>query len=398
MSEFINNQTLRQNKLKELILKLHNGEDFDAVKAEFEEHFSDVSATEITKLETALVMEGMPVEEIQRLCDVHAAVFKGSIEEIHQVKNNEDIPGHPIHSLRLENEAIEELLRNEVNPLLSDLSNENISQLKEIFEKLRGIDKHYARKENLIFPYMEAAEITAPPKIMWGVDDEIRADIKETIKLIDENASLEEISEVANAAIHGIKEMIFKEENILIPMVLDIIDDSQWQKILENSNEFGYFLIEPEIKWQAKSTQESVPSDSTTAGMVQFDAGAMTAEQVNALLNTLPLDMTFVDAKGKVRYFSQGKERIFARPKTIIGREVSNCHPPSSVHIVEEIVKDLESGKKDHEDFWIKMGDMYVYIRYFAVRNASNKFLGVLEVTQDIKPIQEISGEKRLMS
>jgi len=116
------------------------------------------------------------------------------------------------------------------------------------------------------------------------------------------------------------------------------------------------------------------------------------------MFNTLPIDITFVDKDGAVKYFSQGKERIFARPKTIIGRQVQNCHPPASVHIVEKIVEDLRSGKKEHEDFWIRMGDQYVYIRYFAVRNEKGEYLGTMEVTQNIKPIQEISGEKRLMS
>ncbi len=129
-----------------------------------------------------------------------------------------------------------------------------------------------------------------------------------------------------------------------------------------------------------------------------FDAGSLTAEEINAIFNTLPIDMTFVGADDKVKYFTQGKERIFDRPKTIIGREVKHCHPPKSVHVVEQIVADLRSGKKDNEDFWIQMGEMYVLIRYYAVRGKQGEFLGTLEVTQDIKPIQDIKGEKRLMS
>jgi len=124
----------------------------------------------------------------------------------------------------------------------------------------------------------------------------------------------------------------------------------------------------------------------------------MMPEEINAVMNTIPLDMTFVDAKGRVQFFSNGKERIFPRPLTIIGREVKNCHPPQSVHVVEKIVEDLQSGKKDNEDFWIKMGDKLVYIRYFAVRNKKGEFLGTLEATQNITTIQELEGEKRLMS
>ena len=133
-------------------------------------------------------------------------------------------------------------------------------------------------------------------------------------------------------------------------------------------------------------------------GYIKFDAGILLPQEINAMFNTLPIDITFVDKDGAVKYFSQGKERIFARPKSIIGRQVQNCHPPASVHIVEKIVEDFKSGKKDNEDFWIKLGDKYVLIRYFAVRNENGEYLGTMEVTQNIKPIQEIAGEKRLLS
>ena len=164
----------------------------------------------------------------------------------------------------------------------------------------------------------------------------------------------------------------------------------------------GYCLINPDTAWEParvepeeQAKREGEPEDN----IVRFDAGVMTHEEINALLNTLPLDITFVGKDDTVRYFTQGKERIFARPKTIIGRHVQNCHPPASVHIVEKIVEDLKSGKKDHEDFWIRMGDDTIaYIRYFAVRNAEGEYLGVMEISQNIKPIQELSGEKRLLS
>lgn len=135
-----------------------------------------------------------------------------------------------------------------------------------------------------------------------------------------------------------------------------------------------------------------------SSGLVKFDAGALTPEEINAMLNTLPIDITFVDRDDSVKYFTQGKDRIFARPITVIGRKVQNCHPPASVHIVQKILDDFKKGKKDHEDFWIRMGDKYVFIRYFAVRNANGEYLGTLEVTQDIAPIRNLEGEKRLLS
>lgn len=198
--------------------------------------------------------------------------------------------------------------------------------------------------------------------------------------------------------------MIFKEENILFPMALDTLTEDEWIEIVRAGNEIGYCLITPEDEWEpvrtniAEKAQKEGIRPSSDRGCVEFDAGCLTPGEINAMLNTLPLDITFVDKDGAVKYFTQGKERIFARPKTIIGRQVQNCHPPASVHIVEKIVEDLKSGRKDHEDFWIRMGEKYVYIRYFAVRNEKGEYLGVIEVTQDIGPIQKITGEKRLLS
>ncbi len=408
MSEFINNREYRQKVLKEIIKELHNGKPVEEVKARFEELIKGISTKEISEMEQALIMEGMPVEEIQNLCDVHAAVFKGSIEEIHRPDKPEEVPGHPVHTFKLENRKLETLINDKIKPQIDNArkegSQENFSILAENFKKLLELDKHYSRKENLLFPFMEKYGITAPPKVMWGVDDEIRAAVKETVKALNENTGNREIAlKSAEEACGRVVEMIFKEENILFPMVLETLAEDEWLQIQEASGEIGYCLIEPSAKWQpVKVNVEKKAVDEgeqpSNNGYVKFDAGIMTPEEINSMLNTLPVDITFVDKDGLVKYFTQGKERVFARPKTIIGREVKNCHPPASVHIVEGIVEDLKSGKKDHEDFWIRMGNKYVNIRYFAVRNEKGEFLGTMEFTQDIKPIQDITGEKRLVS
>ncbi|MDF2988157.1 MAG: domain S-box protein [Eubacterium sp.] len=408
MSEFINNREYRQKVLKEIIKELHNGKAIEDVKARFEELIKGISPTEISEMEQALIMEGMPVQEIQNLCDVHAAVFKGSIEEIHRPQKPEEVPGHPVHIFKLENRKLETLINDRIKPHLESLrdggSQDIAGKLLENFNTLWEIDKHYSRKENLLFPFMEKYGITAPPKVMWGVDDEIRAAIKDIRKsLADYNGNGGDVVKKAEEACNRVIEMIFKEENILFPMVLDTLAEDEWLKIQEASSEIGYCLVEPSAKWQPvkvnlENRAEEEGEQPSNNGYVKFDAGILTPEEINAMLNTLPVDITFVDKDGFVKYFTQGKERIFARPKTIIGREVKNCHPPASVHIVEGIVEELKSGKKDHEDFWIKMGNKYVHIRYFAVRNEKGEFLGVMEFTQDIKPIQDITGEKRLVS
>jgi len=419
MSEQINNREYRQKVLKEIIRELHEGKSVDEVKPRFEKLIKGVSTQEITEMEQALIMEGMPVEEIQRLCDVHTAVFRGSIEEIHTPQQKqEEIPGHPVHTFKLENRALEELINNKIPSLLGKFKNsdtrENISILLEEIRTLHGIDKHYSRKENLLFPYLEKYGITAPPKVMWGVDDEIRDEIKEVIELLSNySGDKDKVEEKITNVIRRLNDMIYKEENILLPMALETLTEDEWLKIAEESEEIGYFLVKPEKKWKParvnieKKTEEEIkheengktsPRDSLEGNLVKFDAGVLTPEEINAIFNTLPLDITFVDKDGYVKYFTQGKERIFSRPKTVLGRHVTNCHPPASVGIVKQIVEELKSGKKEHEDFWIKMGNKYVFIRYFAVRNQEGEFLGIMEVTQDIKPIQEITGEKRLIS
>jgi len=411
MSEMINNREYRQKVLKELLQDLHRGKSVDEVKSRFEELIEGISVNEIAEMEQALIKEGMPVEEIQRLCDVHAAVLKGSIEEIHRPQNEEETPGHPVYTFKLENRALERLINDQIKPQVemfgTTANDDTVQLLIDDFRALWEIDKHYSRKENLLFPYMEKYGITAPPKVMWGVDDEIRALIKEARSLLstylDANRNKELVVEKVNHAANRVMEMIFKEENILFPMVLDKLSEDEWLKIAEESGEIGYCLIEPQGTWKpVRSNGEEKVKDEgeqpSNNGYVKFDAGILLPEEINAMLNTLPIDITFVDKDGAVKYFSQGKERIFVRTKTIIGREVKNCHPPASVDIVEKIVEDLKSGKKDNEDFWIKMGDKYVFIRYFAVRNEKGEYLGTMEVTQNIKPIQEITGEKRLMT
>lgn len=406
MSEFINNREYRQKALKEIILELHNGKSVEKVKARFEELIKGVTAGEIAEMEQALIKEGMPVSHIQNLCDVHASVFKGSIEEIHREHKPEETPGHPVHTFKLENREIEKLLNERIKPLLARLKTsggrEDIPALESALETLSAIDRHYSRKENLLFPFLEKHDITAPPKVMWGVDDEIRTALKEARSLLGNGSVPGQVVEKAEEAVNKASEMIFKEENILFPMALEALSEDEWLRIRDDSGDIGYCLVEPGNLWKPEKTNGANKQDEATmlpaSGTIQFEPGLLTPEEIKCIFNTLPLDITFVDKDGTVKYFTQGKERIFARPASIIGRKVANCHPPASVHIVEKIVEELKSGKKDNEDFWIKMGEQFVYIRYFAVRNDKKEFLGVIEVTQNIKPIQDITGEKRLMS
>lgn len=407
MSQEINNRKHRQEILKDLIMQLHDGKSLEEVKPIFEKHFKHVSASEISEMEQNLIMEGMPVEEIQRLCDVHASVFKGSIEEIHQEQKEkiEKQAGHPITLFKRENEAIEELVEESIRPHLDAFrendSQENILKLREDFNLLWDIDKHYKRKENLIFPFLERYGITGPPQVMWGVDDEIREKIKTVQRMLaDYQGEKEAVIEKIEDTLEQVVEMIFKEDSILFPMTMDNLTEDDWIRIADDSDEIGYCLIEPDKEWvpERVDVEEKEKKESVREGYVKFETGILSDKEISAIFNTLPLDITFVDKEGLVKYFSQGTERIFPRTKAVIGRTVANCHPPASVHVVNKIVDDFKSGAKDHEDFWIKMGDKYIYIRYFVVRDEKGEYMGTLEVTQNIQPIRELEGEKRLLS
>ncbi|HAX72762.1 MAG TPA: PAS domain S-box protein [Firmicutes bacterium] len=402
MSEYINNSEMRKNTLKDIIKQLHEGKTVEEVKQQFEETFGHVSASEITAAEADLIAEGVSAAQIQSLCDVHAAVFKGSIDEIHQTSSNVIlIPGHPINVLMRENLAINRIINQSITPYLHlsdhpDAFNELLAGL----HKLSSIDLHYQKKENLFFPYMEKHGITAPPQVMWGVDDDIRAELKRVkAQLLKENKLNSTILSEIKTLLTHIEEMIFKEENIMAPLLLEHLTQEEWKLIADDSHDIG-FLVENVPHWNPTVTTEEKPQKQDAPlsdGLIKLPSGVVNVEQLTWMLNTLPFDITFVDKDDCVKYFSEGKERTFIRARSIIGRNVSNCHPPKSVHIVEKIVEDFKSGRKDQEDFWIKMGDKYIFIRYYAVRNENKEYLGVLEVTQDINPIQAITGEKRLL-
>lgn len=398
MSELINNREYRKKVLKELLQELHQGKPVEEVKAKFDAITHDLEPGELSLIEQSLIDEGLPVQEIQRLCDVHAAVFKDALQRSPEVEAPD---GHPLHTFMLENRAIEQLIDEKIEPLLTAIDKDDrpelILQLTGQLGLLADIDKHYSRKENLLFPFLEKYEITGPPKVMWGVDDEIRAALKGARALaLDYHGGREQLTAKTREALHKIKEMVFKENRIMFPMAYETLAEDEWYQIYQDTGEFGYCLVEPKEEWQPENTNVAAEAEKC-GGYVKFDTGVLSPQEISLIFNNLPVDITFVDARGVVKFFSTPKDRIFPRARTIIGRYVENCHPPASVHIVQDVVTNLVLGKKEHEDFWIRMGDKYVLIRYFAIRDDAGKYIGTLEVTQDIKPLQEISGEKRIL-
>jgi len=403
MTEILHNREYRQQELKKIIRDLHDGKPLAEVKQRFTTLIKDIGPAEIAALEQALIREGLPEEEIKKLCDVHVQVFKEALDDQREA---DSIPGHPVHTMREENIAIEALIEQYKQVVAKAVSKEpaDLEAWAKIHQELMTIEKHYSRKENVIFPYLEKYGISGPPSVMWSIHDDIRRQWKQIAKFIEKaaDAPSEGIKEVIETAVGpmliAIGEMAYKENKIMLPMCLETFTEAQWEEINRQSDEIGYTLYTPDRQWTAKTLHGSAQAVKTVAeGSMELDTGFLTQVQLNAMLKTLPLDITFVDDQGKVRYFSEGKDRIFTRTKAIIGRQVAMCHPPESVHVVMQIVEDFRSGKRDVAEFWINLRGQFVHIRYFAVRDEQGKYLGVLEVTQDLTELKKLEGEKRLL-
>jgi len=404
MSEIIDNNRHRIETLKEIVRSLHAGADPESLTGEFKALLDEVGPTEIAAMENSLMADGMPQEEIQRMCDVHAAVLGGGLDD---APPPEVVPGHPVHTFRLENERIRDIVtryRGIVESLSRD-GDAGVDDWRAVHGELEPLEVHYLRKEYLVFPYLEKAGIMGPPKVMWGVHDEIREKVKAAGELLNEAAELDadDIGLVVEAVVlpmlEQVEGMTGKEDKILWPMAMQHVSEQDWGAVKQQWDEHGKGLAEPAGAWMPAlpvlpASPVSLPSDDA----ITMPSGHLSLRQLTALLNTLPMDVTFVDADGRVGYFSEGSDRIFARNRAIIGRRVEDCHPPKSVHIVEQVVEDLRSGARDAAEFWIQMGDRFVHIRYFAVRDEKSEYLGTLEVTQDIAPLRALEGERRLLA
>ncbi|MFW5707835.1 MAG: DUF438 domain-containing protein [Bacteroidota bacterium] len=407
MSELINNSEARKAKLKELILKLHKGESEASVKHELVESLSQIPYGEVVEVEQELISEGLPEEEVLKLCDVHASVLRGHVD----LTGTKEVPqGHPVDVMLKENEEVRKVveearrLMQVIRMASADQLPRDLIRLRGLFNGLYDVDKHYLRKEYLLFPFLEKEGITGPPKVMWGKHDEIREQLKGCLEILQtENITKEEFLAtteiIFKPTLNAVDDMTLKEEEILFPMALDKLTDQQWYEISQQSLDFGFCLYDPPVTWRPQGMEEEgLEEMQRTAGQIQLPTGSLKLDELLAILNTLPVDMTFVDKDDKVKYFSQAADRIFQRNRAILNRDVRLCHPPASSHIVDKIIDDFKSGKQSRAPFWIQMGNKFVYIEYFALRDDKGQYLGTLEVSHDVAKYRGLTGEQRILS
>jgi len=390
MSEYINNRDKRKEQLKDVIRQLHEGKSVDELKGQFAELLSNVGATEIAEIEQALVAEGLPEEEIKRLCDVHVAVFRESLDAKPQ---SETTPGHPVHTFRRENEAAGRVLES----LRAAVADSQWEAAREHLRRLRNYNRHYLRKEDILFPYLERHHFAAPTAVMWAIHDDIRATWQELAQLLEEKPEDDRVGRLLKRLDQNIRDMFYKEENILFPNALHMLTPQEWQAIRAQEPEVGYFQVQPVQMPAEAEVPPPTAVPEPTGGEISLQTGGLTGPQISLLLTHLPVDVTYVDADDTVRFYSETAERIFRRTPAIIGRKVQKCHPPNSVHRVQRILDDFRAGRRDTAEFWIQMQGMFIHIRYFALRDEQGQYQGTIEVTQDITQIRQLKGERRLL-
>lgn len=407
-SEGSSTSEARMELLKGYLRRLGAGEDLESVRADFVENFRDVEASEIMRAEQELMKEGTPISDVQKLCDIHSALFHGATKEERianaeaevaasmrraqekgaqkDYKNKDEraailaaIPGHPLNTLKKENKALEELIAQAKAKLDAH------EELGDLFGRIRELSIHYAKKGDLLYPLLKVNyDISGPSNVMWTVDDEIRDELAFLAKQEDRNAAWEER---VRAVLKRAEEMIYKENNILFPICAVNFTEEEWMSIYRDSKDYAGCLGVKKQTWVKAETQPSAPAGKTSPaqdGEVVMPGGHMTVAQLTAMLNTIPLEISFVDADNINRFFNEGP-KLFKRPAAAIDRSVFSCHPPKVEPIVRSIIDDFRSGRKDNVPVWMEKNGRTVLVNYMAVRDKDHNYLGTLEVVQDME-------------
>ncbi len=392
-----------KGRLRSLVEQLREGGPGVQEKS-FRRFMEDLDPFEVEEAEEQLAAEGWTRSDMMVLCDAH-------VRYMEDVTENEEalleMPGHPIHTLMEEHvqilTAVEEaresagrLATGEGDPT----DRERMLNLESFFDEAQ---KHFQREENVLFPYLERHGITGPPARMWAEHDVLRRKEKEIAVLVRD---LEEGGDETDRLVCSIVQLLsllnahfYKENHVLFPQALSVIDVLEWNEMRRQFDEIGCCSFIPHHAQMG--FQIIVPAEPavTRGGEVVLPTGRLAAEEIEMLLNALPVEITYVGEDDRVKYFSapSGRERIFVRTEAVIGRQVQNCHPQKSVHLVKRIVEDFKSGKREEAEFWIDMGGRKVHIRFRPLRDSKGEYRGVVEVVQDVTGIKKLEGQKRLL-
>lgn len=391
----------RNTKLKNLILRLNQGDDLESVRADFVKDFESVSVHDIVKAEQGLIDDGLPMQEVQKLCDLHSALFHGKteaelwVEEEKQAKEAAApaVPqGHPVDVLRRENKALEAVL----NHALAALQKEDIPALSADLKTLRRIDVLYSKKESILMPMLLHHGITGPNDVMWGVDDEIKAEVARLAKgLTAETFSAEKTA--VDAVLNRMKEMIYKEENIFFPLCLEHLTEEEWLDAYRDLPEMGFVFIDGAPMWahgeEALASRKKQTADDMANGILRFPGGKLNMAQLNGLFKVLPIDITFIDEEDINRFFTN-EGKVFARPLSALDRSTYECHPERVKPMVKQLLDDFKSGAKDYVEVWTPNDDHPVRVLYAAVRDENGKYLGAAELVEDFTAVKARFDEK----
>ncbi len=395
MSEFTNHNQNRIARLTTLFEAAVRGEMNAVLVHEYQETIDRATPADVIAVVDWLLHLKLPMGDLKKGINKALNLLNKPLREFPYTPPAAD----SLAGYLIQNNAQLDLRLKAIRPLLKEINNGPVTELlrKELREKfadLSKMDLHYQIKENVLFPLIEAY---MPDynclQVMWSMHDDIRENIKTVVGLLDESVfDLKIFNRLAGDVFFNMYTIIFREERILFPVALEHIPEKELGLLLNQCIEIGFPFIYPEIKIQVTSASETMPS-----GEIDLKTGFLSAEQIILVFNHLPVDITFVDENNKVKYFSTPEKRIFRRTNSIIGREVKNCHPPESVHVVEQIVEAFRNGEKDKASFWIRMKGEFILIQYFAVRDEQGNYRGVVEVSQEITEIRALEGEQRLL-
>ncbi len=396
MSEFTGKLSQRQNNILALCMRILKAEKPSQAIEFYTDIMETISAEEVIWVVDEMVKQNIPMPELKTGINKFLNLFYNTLNNKPVEEPDErSFLGYLLqnnHELDIRLKAIKPLLRK----LNQDENNkELINTLRDKFSDLLIFDKHYIIKENILFPVLEKCwKDFRCVQVMWSFHDDIRRNLKSIIELLkSDEIDLAEFNSLVGNIFFDMYAIKFREEKILFPHILKTISKDVLDKMLIESFSFKWPFIEPD-KTKINITMSAEKNET---GEIDLQTGALLPEQIRWMLNHLPVDITYVDENNKVKYFSSPKKRIFPRTNAIIGRDVHNCHPPESVHVVEKIIEAFREGKKDKANFWIKMKDDFILIQYFSIRDEKGNYKGVIEVSQEVSEIKALKGENRLL-